>query len=388
MFSWRERCAILESVCKTNFRFNLTPRLSLKGKNMLKKIVAIMIICSTSGCSFISGENGIFRDRRQSYRDAEISPAMEIPNSLDSYTIDQLYVIPSEFLGDAIPFEDIPMPEPIETKRREGVIIQNLGERRWIVLDATPAQVWPLVRDFWTQLQVNLDYENPTSGLMETAWVEVNAEPLLRHKYRISIEPGLHSGYAEIYVTHLSNLRSDPIPVLVNWPDSSESEDRERQIMDAVSQYLADRNDVYQASTSSLLAGSIDAERKANIVTGLNGQKKLQLRVDYNRAWVQVRQAIERAEVEILETDRDEAKIVVSFSGIQEEEVKVGFLRSLISRGSKKVDDQRSLQLTVRITDVDDYIEIVPETSDSIDDSLEIDVLFDQFLTVIYDNLS
>ena len=358
MFSWRERCAILESVCKTNFRFNLTPRLSLKGKNMLKKIVAIMIICSTSGCSFISGENGIFRDRRQSYRDAEISPAMEIPNSLDSYTIDQ------------------------------GVIIQNLGERRWIVLDATPAQVWPLVRDFWTQLQVNLDYENPTSGLMETAWVEVNAEPLLRHKYRISIEPGLHSGYAEIYVTHLSNLRSDPIPVLVNWPDSSESEDRERQIMDAVSQYLADRNDVYQASTSSLLAGSIDAERKANIVTGLNGQKKLQLRVDYNRAWVQVRQAIERAEVEILETDRDEAKIVVSFSGIQEEEVKVGFLRNLISRGSKKVDDQRSLQLTVRITDVDDYIEIVPETSDSIDDSLEIDVLFDQFLTVIYDNLS
>jgi len=60
----------------------------------------------------------------------------------------------------------------------------------------------------------------------------------------------------------------------------------------------------------------------------------------------------------------------------------------LISRGSKKVDDQRSLQLTVRITDVDDHIEIVPETSDSIDDSLEIDVLFDQFLTVIYDNLS
>ena len=153
-------------------------------------------------------------------------------------------------------------------------------------------------------------------------------------------------------------------------------------------QYLADRNDVYQASTSSLLAGSIDAERKANIVTGLNGQKKLQLRVDYNRAWVQVRQAIERAEVEILETDRDEAKIVVNFSGIQEEEVKVGFLRNLISRGSEKVDDQRSLQLTVRITDVDDYIEIIPETSDLIDDSLEIDVLFDQFLTVIYDNLS
>ena len=355
---------------------------------MIKKILAIIIIGSISGCSFITGDNGILRDRRQTYKDAEISPVMEIPSSLDSYTIDQLYVIPSKFLVDAVPFEDVPMPEPIETKRREGVIIQNLGERRWIVLDATPAQVWPLVRDFWMQLQVGLDYENPTSGLMETAWVEVNAEPLLRHKYRISIEPGLHSGYAEIYVTHLSNLRSEPIPVLVNWPDQSESEDRERQIMDAVSQYLADRNDIYQASTSSLLAGSIDAERKANIVTEPNGQEKLQLRVDYNRAWVQVRQAIERAELEILETDRDEARIVVNFSGIREEEIKAGFFRRLISRGEKRADDQPDLQFTVRITDADDFIEIIPETSDQIGESLEIDVLFHELLTVIYDNLS
>jgi outer membrane protein assembly factor BamC len=355
---------------------------------MVRKFLAIIIIGSISSCSFISGDNGVLRDRRQTYKDAEISPVMEIPHSLDSYTIDQLYVIPSQFLTDAVPFEDVPMPEPIETKRREGVIIQNLGERRWIVLDATPAQVWPLVRDFWAQLQVSLDYENPTSGLMETAWVEVNAEPLLRHKYRISIEPGLHSGYAEIYVTHLSNLRSEPIPVLVNWPDSSESEDRERQIMDAVSQYLADRNDVYQASTSSLLAGSIDAERKANIVTESNGQEKLRLRVDYNRAWVQVRQAIERAEVEILETDRGEAKIVVNFSGIREQEIKAGFFRRLISRGEKKADDQPTLQLTVRITDVDDFVEITPETSNRIDESSEIDELFHELLTVIYENLS
>ena len=114
----------------------------------------------------------------------------------------------------------------------------------------------------------------------------------------------------------------------------------------------------------------------------------MRLRVDYNRAWVLVRQAIERAEVEILETDRDEAKIVVNFSGIREEEIKAGFFRRLISRGEKRADDKPTLQFTVRITDADDFIEIIPETSDQMSESLEVDVLFHDLLTVIYDNLS
>ena len=70
---------------------------------------------------------------------------------------------------------------------------------------------------------------------------------------------------------HLENLNTEPVPLVINWPEQSISSDLERQILTSVSQYLADRNDVYQASSASLLAGSIEAESKANIIENDDG---------------------------------------------------------------------------------------------------------------------
>lgn len=359
--------------------------------------VATMLLTLLTACGIpgldkigLTGEEGLIRDRVGDYRDAPILPRMEVPQELDSYTIDQLYVIPQSVAAasDVDPFDEVPMPKPIETRRREGVIIQNLGDSRWILLDATPAQVWPLVRDFWSRLSIALDYENPSSGIAETAWVEVNAEPLLRHKYRISIEPGLHSGYAEIYVKHLSNLRTDPIPVVITWPEVSDSEDRERQITDALSQYLADRNDVYQASTSSLLAGSIEAERKANIVPaaeGAEGKEALELRINYGRAWVQVRQSIERAEIEITEADRDQALITVRFAGIVEQEDEPGFFGRLLRRG--RGGEARELRdFAIRLLDNGKTIVVAIEALDEL--NADERLLEGELLRAINDNLT
>ena len=171
---------------------------------------------SLSACNYLMGDEGVFRDQSGDYLDAKIMPGMAIPQQLDSYTIDELYVIPAQLFAVAEELDVIPMPRPIETRRQEGVIIQSLNDRRWIVIDATPGQVWPLVRDYWTELQIILDFENPGTGIMETAWVEVENDRDTRHKYRVSIEPGLHSGYSEVYVTHMQNLRDDPIPIVLD----------------------------------------------------------------------------------------------------------------------------------------------------------------------------
>ena len=87
------------------------------------------------GCSYLglSGEDGMFRDRGSDYLRAEVTPPMQIPNQLDSFTLDQLYVIPDQLFAATEIFESTPMPKPIETRRREGVIIQSLADRRWIV---------------------------------------------------------------------------------------------------------------------------------------------------------------------------------------------------------------------------------------------------------------
>lgn len=351
---------------------------------MYRTLLTLSLIPLLAGCNYLAGENGPFRDRADDYMEAPVLPLMQVPEDLDSYTLDELYVIPESLSASVQPFDEIPLPKPIETNRREGVIIQNLNDRSWVVLDATPGQVWPLVRDYWTQLQVTLDYENPGSGIMETSWLEVESNLDTRHRYRMTIEPGLHSGYSEIYVLHMENPRSEPVPLVASWPESSSSEDRERQILDSLSQYLADRNDVYQASSASLLAGSIEAERKANLIENEQGDSVLQLRLEYARAWVLVRSAMLEAEIEIIDSDRDQSFFNVKFSGIGEEVDSPGFIGRLFGRDdAEAVAEERDF--IVRLLENDDIVTVVAEPLESSGDLTELSA---ELLLVINNNLS
>lgn len=352
---------------------------------MLRKYLLIATPLLLTGCNFLVGDNGVFRDRGGSYAEAEVIPDMQVPPELDSYTLDQLYVIPAQIAADAQTFEEIPLPKPIETRRQEGVVIQQLSETTWILIDATPSQVWPLVRDYWTELQIALDYENPGAGIMETSWLEIGDDQENRHKYRIVIEPGLHAGFSEIYVTHMQEPRSEPIPTVVSWPEQSDSEALEMDVMNSISQYLADRNDIYQASSASLLAGSIEAASKANIVRTPEGNQVLELRLDYNRAWVQVRQALQDAQIDILDSNRDQSFFNVRFAGIaSEEEDRPGFFGRLLGRGGQE-SAREPRDFSVRLLETDSAINVVTEALDS---STENNQLTVDLLQAINDNLS
>jgi uncharacterized lipoprotein len=185
-------------------------------------------------------------------------------------------------------------------------------------------------------------------------------------------------------VTHQSDLRTDPLPIVVTWPEVSDSEDRERQILTALSQYLADRNDVYQSSTSSLLAGSIESARKANFISTPSAGEVLALDVNYGRAWVQVRQSIERAEVEILDANRDQSVISVRFAGLREEADEPGFVGRLFRRG--RSDEAAEAQdFAVRLLDTGTTIDVAIEALASAESSSA--ELSEQLMQVIYDNL-
>ena len=334
-------------------------------------------------CNYLGGEEGMFRDRGGEYAQAQVVPDMQIPPELDSYTLDQLYVIPEPMNASLNTFEQIPLPRPIEERRREGVVIQSLNNKSWILIDATPGQVWPMVRDYWTELQIQLEYENPGQGLMETAWLEIGNDQTLRHKYRISIEPGLHSGFSEIYVTHLQQPRDEAIPTVVSWPETSDSPDLERQVMTSVSQYLADRNDIYQASSASLLAGSIEAASKANLVRNDSGKQVLELRIDYERAWVQVREALEEAQLEVTETNRDGSFFTVRFAGIIGEEDQPGFIGRLF-RGSGDDNERLPRDFTVRLVRNDNSVTVITEPLESGPETAQLST---DLLQVINDNL-
>ena len=370
-------------------------------------IFGLVLLVFTAGCSTFGGEDSQPADAGESgdegifgiggadglfgiggdpetYRDARILPPMEIPSELDSYTIDALYVIPETPLIPGRTFEeDVPLPKPIETRRREGVVIQALGERRWIVIDATPAQVWPLVRDFWSQLDLELDAADPGAGVMETSWLESANASELRQKYRVAIEPGLHSSSSEITLRHLQNQRTQPLPLNIEWPEISDDPEMESQVLEAISQYLADRNDIYQASTASLLAGTIEGARKANIVDTAGRPPVLALRIDFDRAWVQVRQALDNAEVEILDSDRDGSVFSVRFAGIVQQAPEPGFIRRLFG-ASSDAPESAPRDFTLHLRQDGNSINV---TSEALEESADSARLNRELLQVIIENL-
>lgn len=351
---------------------------------MYKPLLILSVAMMLTGCKYITGKNGLFRDRDGDYREAQALPQIQIPDELDSYTLDQLYVIPEHLVLTSQPFDKVPRPQPIETNRQGGVVIQSLGEKRWAVIDSAPGQVWTLVRDFWAQLEVILDYENPSSGILETSWLEVEKEQETRHKYRIIIEPGLHSGYSEVYVLHLQALRSDPIPAIVNWPETSSSPPKEALMLGSLSQYLADRNDVYQASSSSLLAGSIEAARKANIIDDDQRGQVLELRLSYERAWPLVRSSLRAAQIEIVDSDPDQALFAVRFSGEREEQDPPGFIGRLFGRNNSDSDVEEK-SFAVRLLEEGDVVTVVAEP---LEVSADLTELTAELLRVITNNLS
>jgi outer membrane protein assembly factor BamC len=109
----------------------------------------------------------------------------------------------------------------------------------------------------------------------------------------------------------------------------------------------------------------------------------LELRVDYNRAWVQIRQALESAEITIVESDRDQSFYNVLFAGIIEEEDEPGFIGRLFGAGSDDLAEAKGF--SVRLMEIDDVINVVTESIESSEDSGQ---LTQELLQVIDENLS
>lgn len=328
-------------------------------RNVLQFPVLMLMAGSMSACSWlgIGGEDGWLRDREGEYLEARIMPPMQIPPGLDSFTIDELYHIPELSPGDRAIYVTPPAPKPIDTRIREGVVVQRFGDRAWIVIGATAGQVWPTLRDYWSAEDVAIVMENPVQGVLETAWLPQSGTNL-RHKYRVQLEPGLHAGNSEIYVRHISDTGESPESMPISWPAESQNLERETAILASISLYLADRTDIYRASSVSMLAGSIELQGKARLIDAGPNNTQIELRLDFDRAWSQMTQAINNANIEILDSAREERRINVAFTGTENQE-EPGFFGRLFGRGN---DEVTRVDFIVRLIENGDTISVQAET--------------------------
>ncbi len=308
------------------------------------------------------GEEGMLRDRQGEYLEAETIPRTEIPEGMDSFVIDDLLVIPEIGNQDAQPFLDAPRPRPLEVSSDREVVIQRLGNQSWIIVDASPGEVWPRIRDYWRQENIEIATENPTTGQMDTAWFVRTGNVLTREKVRVLIDTGFQDNSSEIRLVHVSAPQATPVFEQINWPTASEDGEAERGFVTDLSTYLADVAELNQASSVSFLAGNISSSGKATIFTTPAGNDVLSLQAEYSRSYAAVGRAMRRAGMEITSESSEIGMYEVLYApGSEEEQEEPGFLMKIITlNGLFGGDDDgaRALPFRVEVLDVNEGADV------------------------------
>jgi len=333
----------------------------LSGCSMLNKV-------PIPGMDYIAGEEGLLRDRQADYLDAEVLPRTKIPSAYDSYMIDDLMVIPEVSQENSQEFLRAPRPRGFSGRMERGVVIQRMNEESWIVVDVSPSEVWPRIRDYWSTKSIGVDFENPTGGIMDTGWFVLEGNALTKEKMRVMIEPGFQNNSAEIRLLHQSANQAIPTIGRVDWPEESMDEEVAYDFLTDLSGYLADLAGLYQASTVSFLAENISSRGKASMITTPGGRDILRLEADYKRSWASVSRALQRAEVDIVADSQEQGIIEVDYIIRSEDENdKPGLFRRVVTLNGifSESDPGQYFPLRIRVVDLNGEVEVLIESQDA-----------------------
>ncbi|MEN0106147.1 MAG: hypothetical protein AAGC84_06930, partial [Pseudomonas sp.] len=94
-----------------------------------------VIISSTSGCGWLWGEDGYFRDRGSDYLTQHQSPAMQVPQGYDVKPLDPLLPVPQNVADSTVQGEyEVPRPQPLAAQADSSEFsLQKSGDSRWLV---------------------------------------------------------------------------------------------------------------------------------------------------------------------------------------------------------------------------------------------------------------
>jgi outer membrane protein assembly factor BamC len=209
--------------------------------------------------------------------------------------------------------------------------IERAGSERWLVVQGTPAQLWPVVKEFWQEMGLLINVELPEAGIMETDWAENRAKlpqdfirrsigkvfdslysTSERDKYRTRLENGREPGTTEIYISQRgmyevytnegkSDTRWQPRP-----PDPEMEAEMLRRLMVRLGAEEA------QAKTLVAEAGNAKLER-AKLKPAADGVGTLELQEAFDRSWRRVGLALDRVGFTVEDRDRSKGLYFVRY---------------------------------------------------------------------------
>lgn len=311
---------------------------------IVRHAVVLPVLLAVSGCAWLFGDEGHFRDRSMDYKRAGGIEPVQVPSHLTSKERKQRYPIPA--LGEGTFYspkdsDDLPRPQALVNVNEDaGIELRGDEDRRWLLASLPTARVWPQLRDFLNSNGFRTDSEDEARGLLETGWLKPRQrdEDLApgdmpqggpgpedpepdgfwaslfdwftwndddrRVRFRLSLEAGPTEGTSIVRINQVETSKDEdalPVAADIEWDDEPEDPAMVEILYNELMDFLGEGG--RQVGVSVL---SQDLKALPRFVTTYdgNGYPVLVINQDFNRAWQDVGVALQRARIKVEDLDR------------------------------------------------------------------------------------
>jgi outer membrane protein assembly factor BamC len=305
-------------------------------REWLRLIVSgVFVVSLLAGC-----EGAILESKKIEYKSAGKLPSLDVPPDLTRPSRDERYVVPDsgtskgsatfsayagERTGARTAAQDVVLPT-IDKMR-----IERSGTQRWLVVNGTPDQLWPAVKEFWQEVGFIVNLELPEAGIMETDWAENRAKLPLdiirstlgkvldtlystaeRDKFRTRLERSTDGGNTEIYISHrglyeiyVTEGRSE-----TRWQPRNPEPELEAEML----RRLMVRLGAEESRAKTMVAADGDKPEVRPLMARLTGNgNSLELQETFDRAWRRVGLALDRVGFTVEDRDRSQGVYFVRY---------------------------------------------------------------------------
>ena len=266
---------------------------------MKKLATGLLCVTLVSACGWMNDDKGLVQNRQNDYLQAEPEAPLQIPDGLDKALIQDVYVIPP-VVGNPLLEKAGTVPAPValtSSLDENAVRIQKLGSDQWIVLSASPGNIWYGLQQFLVQNNMSIAKEKGNVGLIETIWLKM-ADSSEQERFLFRVEQGLQRNSAEVFVKQIQS--STPHLWDGQWNARSDDSDREAKMLQALAEFLAQQQ---QDNQISFLAQAISSSKRLVMLHDENDRLFLQVDASWNRAWASMALAVEKAGFDLVDSN-------------------------------------------------------------------------------------
>lgn len=332
-------------------------------------LVLSALMLSLTGCGMIGS---VIESDKVDYRAAKKAAPLDIPPDLTQLQKDNRYGVPDgRGVATASGYQQQKGAAPVATGAAVGPVnsaalrVERDGNQRWLVVNQSPEQLWPQLKQFWADSGFTVISESAESGTMETDWAENRSkipQDIIRttigkvfdslystgerDKFRTRLERG-PNGSTEIYVSHrgAEEVLVGPQKESTTWTMRPNDPQLEAQFLGKLMARLGN-TDVKQAQHT--VANAALAPQHAKLVSSAAGSH-VEVDEGFDRAWRRVGLALDRVGFTVEDRDRVQGVYFVRY--VDPDAAKAeGFFTKLMNLGgsSDKAKEAQRYRVAVK----------------------------------------